>query len=216
MTRAANSSPAPLAAYTTDAERYDCRTALFQCWRDLAVDALALQAGDHVVDVGCGTGLCFARLESAIGVSGQITGIDEAPPMLVVARRRVERHAWRNVELIAGPAHLARLSYTADAALFCAVHDVLQDREALLNVLAQLRPGGQVSAIGGRWADPSLVAYNAVIRSLHAPYIKDFGAFDRPWTQLEELLEDTRVGEIAFGSGYLLAGSTSGRRPAPA
>lgn len=162
-----------------------------------------------MLDVGCGTGLCFARLEGVIGRAGRITGIDESPEMLALARKRVRRHGWTNVDLITAPAHLAELHRGADAAVFSAVHDVLQNPTALRNVLGQLRPGSWVSAVGGRWAHPYLMALNLAIRSLHAPYIRDFHGFDRPWTLLEAMLEDAHVTDIACGSGYCLLGRTS-------
>lgn len=209
MTRNATTANGRLAAYTQDAERYDERTAPFQCWRDLVVDVLPLACGDSVVDVGCGTGLCFGRLENVIGGTGRIIGVDDAPEMLAIASRRVEQNGWSNVELVTAPARRAQLPESADAAIFCAVHDVLQDPAALRNVLGQLRPGAWVSAVGGRWAHPCLMALNLAIRSLHAPYIRDFGGFDRPWELLEVLLDDARVTEIACGSGYCLLGHTS-------
>jgi len=197
-----------LTAYTDDAAQYDERTATFCTWRELAVDVLPLSRGDRVIDVGCGTGLCFARIESAVGSSGQIIGIDESTPMLDLARQRVSRNGWSNVELIAGPAHLAKLRVSADAAIFCAVHDVLQDSSALEAVLGQLRPGSWVSAVGGRWAPAYLVALNLVIRALHAPYIRDFRGFDHPWALLERGLEDVSVDAVAAGSGFCMIGHT--------
>jgi hypothetical protein len=41
---------------------------------------------------------------------------------------------------------------------------------------------------------------------LHAPYVRSFSGFDRPWRHLEQLLEDVRVQELAFGSGYIMTG----------
>ena len=47
------------------------------------------------------------------------------------------------------PAGDARIAVTADAALFCAVHDILQFPEALRNVMSKLRPGSWVAVGGG-------------------------------------------------------------------
>lgn len=200
-----------LVAYAGEAEHYDERTASFQPWRDLAVDVLPLLPGDRVIDVGCGTGLCFARIEEAVGPGGGIVGIDESREMLALARLRVERNGWRNVDLILAPAHLAKLPHPADAALFCAVHDILQDPSAVDGVLAGLRPGSAVSAVGGRWAHPCLVAFNLMIRALHAPYIGDFAGFERPWALLARGLGDLQVDDIAGGGGYCLLGHTPAR-----
>ena len=107
-----------------------------------------------------------------------------------------------------------QIPVTADAALFCAVHDILQSPGALRNVMNHLRPGARVAAGGGKWAAPWLVAVNLLARMLHAPYVRSFEGFGRPWHHLEQLIEDVQVRELAFGSGYVLTGRSSrSRRP---
>src|SRR5215469_8073508 len=58
-------------------------------WRREAVRRLALQRGDLVVDIGCGTGLNFALLREVIGETGRILGVDLTDAMLEQARLRV-------------------------------------------------------------------------------------------------------------------------------
>ena len=55
-----------------------------------------------------------------------------------------------------------------------------------------------------------MVAMNWLVSTVHAPYVQSFSGFDRPWTHLEQLIEDVHVRELAFGSGYIM----TGRRPA--
>lgn len=43
----------------------------------------------------------------------------------------------------------------------------------------------------------------ALVAAVHAPFVRDFTGFDRPWRQLAELVDDLRVTEVAFGTGYL-------------
>ena len=80
--------------------------------------------------------------------------------------------------------------------------------EALRNVVTGLRPGAWVAAGGGKWAAPMMVALNSTISLLHAPYVRDFSGFDRPWRHLERLVEDVQVRELGFGSGYVMTGRT--------
>ena len=108
------------------------------------------------------------------------------------------------------PAEDATIPVTADAALFCAVHDILQSPGALQNIMNNLRPGAWVAACGGKWAPWTMMALNLQVRMLHAPYIRDFAGFDRPWNHLEELIEDIDVREVAFGSGYIVTGQAPG------
>ena len=68
--------------------------------------------------------------------------------------------------------------------------------------------GAWVAAGGGKWAAPMMVALNSMVGALHAPYVRDFSGFDRPWRHLERLVEDVQVQELAFGSGYVMTGRT--------
>jgi ubiquinone/menaquinone biosynthesis C-methylase UbiE len=214
MSRSATAarSPANLAgrqpAYYEHARSYDRDTGVFQPYRRAVVEALPLQPGQVVLDVGCGTGLCCGLLREKVGPGGTVIGIEESPEMAAVAREYIDREGWRNVTVVQSPAEEARLEGSADAALFCAVHDILQSPGALRNVMASVRPGGRVAAGGGKWAAPFLIAVNSMIRALHAPYVRDFSGFDRPWRYLERLVEDVRVDELAFGAGYVMTGRT--------
>ncbi len=218
-------SPAPAAhrpdrqavrqpAYSEDARSYDQNTDAFQDYRRAVVEALPVRRGQVVLDVGCGTGLCCGLLREKVGPRGGVVGIEESPEMAAVARERIAREGWGNVTVVQSPAGDARIPVTADAALFCAVHDIMQSPGALRNVVNHLRPGAQVAAGGGKWAAPWLVAVNLLARMLHAPYVRSFEGFDRPWHHLEQLIEDVNVRELAFGSGYILTGRSSrSRRP---
>jgi hypothetical protein len=128
--------------------------------------------------------------------------------MLEVAADRVTRGGWNNVRLVTGPADRAPIGGLADAAVFCAVHDVLQSPAALRHVVDHLRPGAPVAAIGGKWPAPWLRPLRAWVTELHAPFVADFTGFDRPWRLLARYVPDLRVHELAFGAGYLALGHT--------
>ena len=201
MTRAIHR--APQTAYAHDAYLYDARTNLFSSWRRRLVDLLELRPGDVVLDVGCGTGLCFEQLLERVGPTGKVIGLDPAPDMLDLAARRVREEGWTNVTLLAAAAEEILLDEPADHVLFCAVHDVLQSETALTAVLANVRPSGSVAAGGGMWAPPWAVGVNAMVMALHAPFVRDFTGFDRPWARLAGRVSDLRVEQVATGGGYL-------------
>ena len=161
--------------------------------------------------MGCGTGLCHGPLLGQVGPQGSVVGIEESPDMVAVARERIEQEGWDNVTVVQSSAEDAHVASTVDAALFCAVHDILQSPDALRNVLSKLRPGARVAAGGGKWAAPWMVAVNLPVTMLHAPYVRSFKGFQRPWHHLEQLLEGVQVRELALGSGYILTGQASPR-----
>jgi len=53
-----------------------------------AMDALAPQSGQTIVDIGCGAGQTVQQLASRVGSLGQVIGVDIAPGVLEVARSR--------------------------------------------------------------------------------------------------------------------------------
>ena len=149
MSKSADSASAahPLAqrvprqlAYSQDARSYDRRTGAFQAYRQAIVGALPVRRGHVVLDVGCGTGLCCGLLLEKVGPQGGVVGIEQSPEMAAIARERIAREGWRNVTVVQSGAEDAQIAVTADAALFCAVHDILQSPDALRNVMNHLRP----------------------------------------------------------------------------
>lgn len=196
-------------AYTEQAGSYDRRTRQYQYWRRRIVDLLPLSRGSVVLDVGCGTGLCLPLLQQAVGPEGKVIGIDQSPEMLTLARRRVAYHGWENVTLIESTIEDADIPVTADAALFCAVHDILRSRRALDNVFDSVVPGGWVAAGGGKWAPPWMVGVNMVVAATHQPFVSSFDGFDEPCQLLREYVEDLKIVDVT--GGYLAVGQARHR-----
>ena len=159
-----------------------------------------------MLDVGCGTGLCLPLLQHEVGPTGAIVGIDASEQMLGMATARVAEHGWDNVRLVAAPVADAPIDVVADAAVFCAVHDVMQSHAALSNVFDHLRPGAPVAAAGGKQPGPWMWPWRTWVADLHAPFISNFTGFDQPWRLLAELVPDLPVRELAFGAGYIALG----------
>jgi hypothetical protein len=55
-----------------------------------AIEALSLDSGDIVVDIGCGAGQTLLQLAERVETEGQVIGVDVAPVLLDIAKRRVE------------------------------------------------------------------------------------------------------------------------------
>jgi SAM-dependent methyltransferase len=94
--------------------------------RRRAVERLKLRNGDHVLDMGCGTGASFGALRSIVGATGQVTGIELSEEMAAVARQRIEDNEWKNVELLVGDAATAPLPRDVDGIVFFETHDLMR------------------------------------------------------------------------------------------
>lgn len=59
---------------------------MFASWADALVERAAVQPGDRVLDVGCGTGVVARRAAATVGAEGEVVGLDPNEGMLDVAR----------------------------------------------------------------------------------------------------------------------------------
>src|SRR3954453_13761731 len=80
--------------------RYDlinwyCDTFLFRGklreLRQRTADLSRVQAGEKVLDVGCGTGTLAIAVQQRVGVMGQVSGIDPGPQQIARARAKAAR-----------------------------------------------------------------------------------------------------------------------------
>ena len=175
---------------------YERDTAAFQPYRRAVVEALPLHHGQVVLDVGCGTGLCCGLLREKVGPGGDVVGIEESPEMAAVAREHIAGEGWDNVTVVQAPAEEAQVGRTADAALFCAVHDILQSPGGAGEHRGHAAPGGVGGGRRGQVGRAHDGRPELDGRPLHAPYVRSFTGFDRPWQHLEQLVEDVQVREL--------------------
>ncbi|MGH9966902.1 MAG: class I SAM-dependent methyltransferase [Pyrinomonadaceae bacterium] len=119
--------------------------------RTKAVRALGLNAGDRVLEVGCGTGRNLRKLVEAVGVSGQVYGVDLSEGMLARAIALSARHDWQNVTLLHEDAAEYSLPSAVDAALFSLSYATMPHRQQVLrHAWRQLKPGGRLVIMDAR------------------------------------------------------------------
>ena len=193
--------------YRLRAPAYDRVVRRSEVTRRAAVDALRLQPGDVVVDVGCGTGLSFPHIEERIGESGRIIAIEPSPDMLALARERIGAGGWGNVVLIEAAAEDALLPEPPDAVLFHFVHDVMRSPAALENVLRQAKPGAQVAAAGAKHAPWWALPARLYIMYISRKYTTTSEGFDRPWSYLERFVPGLQVRPALYQAAYVAWGT---------
>jgi arsenite methyltransferase len=123
--------------------------------RKLGYEALGAAPGDHILDVGCGPGFYSRELLDRVGPEGSVTGIDQSPQMLAVARRRSE--GFGNARFGEGNATALPVeSDSFDRALSVQVLEYVADiPTALAEMHRALRPGGRVVIWDVDWATVS-------------------------------------------------------------
>jgi demethylmenaquinone methyltransferase/2-methoxy-6-polyprenyl-1,4-benzoquinol methylase len=110
-------------------------------WRRRAVRAAAVEPGDDVVDVCCGTGDLAIELRRASGLSGRVVGLDFSPQMLDVARRKSDRVEWVQGDALALP---FRDDEFAAATVAWGVRNLADHELGFREMSRVVRPGGRV------------------------------------------------------------------------
>lgn len=147
--------------------------------REEGLRLLGAAAGERMLEVGPATGHCLAALAEAVGEDGRVVGVDLAPRMCRIARRRVVEHGVaRRVLVCCGDAEELPLADGALDGVFMAFTLELFDTPDIPRVLAEcrrvLRPQGRlvvvsVSKAGGE--DLSVKAFEWTHR--HFPNLVD-------------------------------------------
>jgi ubiquinone/menaquinone biosynthesis C-methylase UbiE len=123
-------------------------------WAPELIDIAALQPGERVLDLACGTGL-LARLAAAqVGQSGRVTGLDINAGMLAVARE-IGHGCSVSIDWIEGSAVAMTFPDASFEVIVCQQGlQFFPDREAALReMLRVLGPDGRVAL--SVWKSPS-------------------------------------------------------------
>jgi demethylmenaquinone methyltransferase/2-methoxy-6-polyprenyl-1,4-benzoquinol methylase len=59
--------------------------------REAGLRKLAAASGEHILEIGCGTGHCLVELARAVGTEGRVYGVDISDKMLDLTRQQLER-----------------------------------------------------------------------------------------------------------------------------
>lgn len=189
--------------YTVSARLYDVISfewPVYRAGRAAAIELLALPAGSHVLDIGCGTGLNFPLLQRQIGPGGTITGVDVSPQMLAQASQRTASAGWSNVTLIAADATTADLAELGahlpfDAAISTYALSLMSDwRSALETMFSATRVGGAVAVVDMQTPTGAAAVWTPMARLACRLGGSDIDA--HPWTAMTAGRKELGVGNV--------------------
>lgn len=199
-------------------------------WRRALVDAVDPRPGQRILDVASGTGMVAFAL--AARADCEVTGLDQSPDMLNVARERFGGN--RAITLVQGEAeHLPFADGTFDALSFTYLLRYVDDPAATMRELARVvKPGGRIGMLEfGVPQRPRLRALWRIHTRVGLPLIGravsrswyDVGRFLGPnieqfhaaYPHLEQLWSDAgityvTVQNMSFGAGLVMWGVRDG------
>ena len=128
-----------------------------------AIEALAVQPGESVIDIGCGAGSTTLQLAERAGPSGSVLGLDISQTMIDGARAHAASMGAAAVSFDVGDVMVESFDGTADA-LYSrfGVMFFSDATTGFANMLTALRPGGRLgfvcwqSPLDNPWASQGL------------------------------------------------------------
>jgi len=134
-----------------------------------ALDALAIEPGSVVGDVGAGVGYFTEKLARRVGPNGKVYANDIQPEMLVQLRKNMAKLGIGNVQTVVGAEDDPHLpANTLDLILLVDVYHEFSKPQAMLRHMREsLKPGGRLVLLEYRKEDP-----NVPIREEHKMTVK--------------------------------------------
>jgi len=180
-----------------------------KAYRLLAIKKLSLQRGNGVIELGCGTGLNFPFLMEQIGPEGRLIGIDLTPGMLDIARERVERSGWNNVELTQSDIAAYDFPEGINGVLATGLFGYIPEYDRVIKAASQsLVPGGHLAILDGKQPENLPSWLFKIVLKLGGPFGYTPEYFNvRPWESVERYFKETSFETRYGGMIYILSGT---------
>jgi protein-L-isoaspartate O-methyltransferase len=122
------------------------------------VEALGLKPGEHVADIGAGTGFIAKKMAQRVGAEGKVYGVDIQPEMLALMRMKMKKLGIDNVVPVQGTTTDPKLpAGKVDMIIMVDVyHEFSHPFEMTQNMLKGLKIGGRLVFIEYRKEDESV------------------------------------------------------------
>ncbi|SDB69949.1 class I SAM-dependent methyltransferase [Belnapia rosea] len=168
---------------------------------DLLLDRAAPQAGEQVLDIGCGSGTSVLALAGRVGPTGRVLGVDIAEESVAVAARRIAAAGLSQAEVVLADAAthpFPPASFDLLVSRF-GVMFFLDPVAAFAQIRSALKPGARVvlaafrSAAENHWTTGAAAAVRDLIPSPPPPGPEEPGQF--------AFADPARVERILHGAG---------------
>jgi arsenite methyltransferase len=119
------------------------------------VMALDLKDGEHIADIGSGSGYFALRFARHVGAQGRVLAVDVSPDMVILLNRRIRDAGLDNVRtVLAVPDDPLLADASVDRVFICDTWHHIEGHPAYLQKLRKLlKPGGQVIVIDFKAAE---------------------------------------------------------------
>jgi arsenite methyltransferase len=160
------------------------------------VEALHLAPGQHVLDVGCGTGVLAEHVARLVGPEGLVVGIDPLPHRVALAQRRQRANLTCRIGNAFDLSEFATGAFDA-AYLHLVLHWLPEKRAPLRQLHRVLKPGAPVGiTTSARDRDNTLITACATVLS-RSPYNAYAAA-----APSEGRVTSTELADILADSGF--------------
>lgn len=182
------------------ASQYDIFSRLFGMGANrrnsrMVIELAKIKPGDRVLDVACGTGNLTLTAQSYASPGGKVYGIDAAPEMIEVARKKASRESPEVVFTVGLIEKLDFPDETFDVVISrLAIHHLPEDlkRRGFAEILRVLKPGGHL--LIADFIPPANPVLNHITTALVGSHMMQTNVWGLP-----EMLANAGFVEVASG-----------------
>jgi arsenite methyltransferase len=166
----------------------------------LLIERVGICAGDHVLDVGAGTGLLAEHVAGLVGADGHVYAIDPLPLRIEIARRKQRANLTFSVDDAYSLKGFADASF--DVIYLNAVFHWFEDKRApLRNFSRLLKAGGKLGISTGSKEQPNRI--HDIQRAVLAR--EPYSAYSQPEQGLPQRVSPDELSALLSEVGFTLS-----------
>ncbi len=161
---------------------------------EMLLEALHIEPGQTVCDLGCGNGFYTLQLAKLVGPTGKVLAVDIQPEMLHMLSERAKEEQLTNIEPVLGTQVDPKLpAGKVDLILLVDVyHEFSHPHQMLKAMRGALKPGGRIALAEFRAEDPAVpikrlhkMSKKQILKEFPPNGLKLVDQFDKlPWQHL--------------------------------